>query len=429
MKTIERMGKIAGTITLPGDKSISHRAAFLGALSREGVTVDNFSPGADCASTLKCLSRLGCHVVRKDGMVNISSGEGVLDPQGVLDAGNSGTTARLMTGLLAGIPGFFAVISGDESLRMRPMARVVRPLQAMGARIDGCEGGERLPLAIRGARLSGGEHSPSVASAQVKTALLLAGLSASGSTTVNEKRLTRDHTEIMLDFLEVPIQREGLSVTVYPCNEIPGGSWTVPGDFSAASFWIVAGALCSERGLKIEDTGMNPTRTGALRVLERMGLNPEIRNLRKWGGENVADLFVRTSLLSGTVIDAEEIPSLVDELPILALAATQAQGITEVRGARELRFKECDRIHAVAEGLSALGADIREQDDGWIIKGPCHLHGAKVRSYNDHRIVMTLSIASLVSEGEITIDDTSSVAISDPGFFENMEKVKGRHAA
>lgn len=429
MKTDHITGKIAGKIILPGDKSISHRAAFLGALSPEGVRVENFSPGADCASTLKCLSQLGCHIAREESKVLISRGEGFQDPKGILDAGNSGTTARLMTGLLSGIPGTFAVISGDESLNRRPMARIVRPLQAMGAKIEGREGGERLPLSIKGARLSGEEHTPSAASAQIKTSLLLAGLSASGSTTVNEIRQTRDHTEVMLDFLGVPHLRKGLSVTVYPCNEVPGGSWTVPGDFSAASFWIVAGALCSERGLEIKDSGMNPTRTGVLRVLDRMGLNFETLNPRKWGGENVADLVVKSSRLRSTVIEAEEVPSLVDELPLLALAATQAEGITEISGARELRFKECDRIHATTQGLSALGADIREKEDGWIINGPCSLHGGRVCSFDDHRIVMTLSIANLITDGEVIIDDTSSVAISDPGFLKNLERVSGRHAA
>jgi 3-phosphoshikimate 1-carboxyvinyltransferase len=233
----------------------------------------------------------------------------------------------------------------------------------------------------------------------------------------------------MLDFLGVPHLREGNSFTVYPCNEIPGGEWTIPGDFSAAAFWIVAGALSSEKGLQIKDTGINPTRTGILKVLERMGCVPEIRNRRNWGGEEVADLEVRRSSLRGTVIEADEIPSLVDELPLLALAATQAEGITEVRGAGELRFKECDRIHAVTEGLSTLGAHITEKDDGWIIEGGTPLSGGRVRSFSDHRIVMTFSIASLVTDGKVSIDDTSSVEISDPSFLRELVRKTGENAA
>lgn len=429
MDTLRSGRNISGTIVPPGDKSISHRAAFLGALSSRGMKVENFSPGADCASTLRCLSQLGCSISRNEGSVNISRGGAFHDPQGILHAGNSGTTARLLTGLLSALPGAFAVISGDSSLQKRPMGRVVRPLQAMGARIDGRDGGVKLPLSIRGSRLSGAEHVPSAASAQVKTALILAGLSALGSTTVHEKRPTRDHTERMLDFLGVPHLREGNSFTVYPCNEIPGGEWTIPGDFSAAAFWIVAGALSSEKGLQIKDTGINPTRTGILKVLERMGCVPEIRNRRNWGGEEVADLEVRRSSLRGTVIEADEIPSLVDELPLLALAATQAEGITEVRGAGELRFKECDRIHAVTEGLSALGAHITEKEDGWIIEGGTPLSGGRVRSFSDHRIVMTFSIASLVTEGDVSIDDTSSVEISDPSFLRELVRKTGENAA
>ncbi len=421
---VHSIDKIKGEIILPGDKSISHRAAFLGSLSSEGIRVENFSKGADCCSTLKCLSSTGSLVKSDDTGVIISKGNGFNDPEGPLDAGNSGTTARLITGLISGIENSFAVITGDQSLLRRPMARIVRPLQSMGARIDGRDGADRLPLSIKGVRLSGGEHSPSVPSAQVKTALLLAGLSASESTTVNECGITRDHTEIMLDFLGIPLVRKGLSITVYPCSEVPGASWRIPGDFSAAAFWLVAGALCSEKGLDIKDVGINPTRTGVMPVLERMGLKAELMDHRKWGGEPVADISVRASLLKGTNIEESEIPSMVDELPIVALAATQAEGITVVSGAGELRFKECDRIHAVTQGLRELGADIEEKEDGWIIKGPSKLHGGNVKSFGDHRIVMTFSIADLISEGKVVIDDVSAAAISDPGFFQTLEKVK-----
>ena len=429
METVLGKSMTAGTVVPPGDKSISHRAAFLGALSVHGIRVDNFSPGADCASTLKCLSLLGCDVSMDGSRVGVSKGRFFAAPQTILDAGNSGTTARLLVGLLAGIPGIFAILSGDKSLRARPMGRVVHPLQSMGAKIDGTDGGERLPLAIRGVRLSGGEHIPSAASAQVKTALLLAGLSASGSTTVREPLATRDHTERMLSFLQVPVLKDKNSVTIYPCSEVPGGSWIIPGDFSAAAFWIVAGLLSSERGLEIRNTGVNPTRTGMLEVLERMGAVPEMSNLRQWGGEEVADIRIGKTHLTSTRVDACEVPLMVDELPLIALAATQADGVTEISGAGELRVKECDRIHAVAEGLSALGAKITEKDDGWIIEGPCSLSGGRVRTYHDHRMVMTFSIASLVAEGAVLPDETESAGISDPAFMRELARLTGGNVA
>jgi 3-phosphoshikimate 1-carboxyvinyltransferase len=309
------------------------------------------------------------------------------------------------------------------------MGRVVHPLQSMGARIDGMDGGERLPLAVRGARLSGGECVPSAASAQVKTAVLLAGLSASGSTTIREPLATRDHTERMLSFLQVPLLKDKNSVTIYPCSEIPGGSWTVPGDFSAAAFWIVAGAISSERGLEIRDTGVNPTRTGLLKVLERMGAVPEIRNVRQWGGEEVADLRIGKAHMVATRVEAEEVPLLVDELPLVALAATQADGVTEISGAGELRVKECDRIHTVAKGLAALGADIAEKEDGWIIKGPTPLSGGRVSTKGDHRMVMTFSIASLVTKGEAILEETESAGVSDPAFLRELNRIAGGNVA
>lgn len=414
---------IVGEIKVPGDKSISHRAALLGSLSREGIEVENFSPGEDCASTLSCLRTMGCEV-NKDavsGKVSVKAPDGLKEPSDVLDAGNSGTTARLILGLISGIPNIFAVITGDESLKRRPMGRVAKPLVAMGAKIDGREFGEKLPLAVRGRKLTGGVHTLQVASAQVKTAILFAGLRAQGATTVIEPTLTRDHTEIMLEHLGIPIFRKGLKVTVYPVSTLNGASWTIPGDFSAAAFWIVAAAITGESELQIKKVNVNPTRTGLLRVLQRMGLDYNIEDEILSGGERMATITVRSSYLKGTKVMPEEIPSMIDELPVLAVAATQAEGTTEIRGAGELRVKESDRIQAMTEGLKRMGAQIEELQDGWIIKGKTKLSGARLKSFGDHRIAMALAVAGLAADDSVILEGESCVHISYPSFFEDLK--------
>jgi len=426
MRRVLPARSIRGEIHIPGDKSLSHRVGFLGALSTQGIEVTNFSPGADCASTLTCLAQLGCSVVRDQDRVKISRGGGIRETEGTLDAGNSGTTARLMCGLLAGIPGAFSVISGDESLRRRPMSRVVDPLRTLGARIDGRDGGKRLPLSIRGTRLCGGSYLLPVASAQIKTTLMLAGLSAQGSVTVTEPTPTRDHTEIMLEHLGVPVRREGSSITVYPFEDLPGGSWRIPGDFSSAAFWIVAATLLPDSDLILRGVGLNPTRTGMLETLRQMGLDVQIGSPCLSGGEKMGDLRVKASSLTAISIDAEIVPALVDELPVLAVAATQAEGVTEIRGAGELRVKECDRISAMTEGLRALGASLDEHEDGWTIRGGSKLHGGTVRSHGDHRIAMALAIAGLAADGPVEIDDAACVAISYPDFFDHLAAVAQR---
>lgn len=423
MKQLEPAAAVRGTVTLPGDKSISHRAALLGALATKGVEVSHFSGGADCASTLACLEKIGVRVVRHDDRVAVIRGTAFTDPDEPLDAGNSGTTARTLCGLLAGIPGLYAVLSGDESLRKRPLRRVVDPLRIMGARIDGRDGGALLPLSVRGTRLTGGTHRLATASAQVKTALLLSGLSASEPTTVLEPLATRDHTERLLAFLGIPCTRRGNAVTVFPCGEISGARWRIPGDFSAAAFWLVAASILPESEVRLPGCGINPTRTGALTVLLRMGGAVGIENPGESGGEPEADLVVRSAPLSGTTIAPEEIPGLVDELPVLAVAASQARGITEIRGAAELRVKECDRITAMTEGLRALGGDVEELEDGWLIRGGHPLHGGRVRTFGDHRIAMAFAVAALAADGPVEIDDARCVAISYPGFFETLEAV------
>lgn len=431
MKSIQvkPAGALRGKITPPGDKSISHRAAFLGALSSEGISVSNFSTGADCASTLRCLEQVGCDVFRDGQRVTVSKEDKPGETAGILDAGNSGTTARLLCGFLAGMPGLFSVITGDESLRKRPMARVVSPLRTMGARIDGRDGGSCLPLSIRGTRLAGGTFTLTVASAQVKTALILAGLNAQGSVTVAEPLQTRDHTEIMLNHLGVPVRCEGGAVSVYPCSDLPGGSWRVPGDFSSAAFWIVAATIAEGSELVLEDIGANPTRTGLLSHLQKMGANLEWGPQSLAGGEKQADLKVRGAPLDAVVIGEKDIPAMVDELPVLAVAATQATGVSRIDGARELRFKETDRIRAMTEGLKRLGAKIVELEDGWEIEGPVRLRGGTVDGCGDHRIAMALSIAALAADGPVTVEGGGCVEISYPSFYEDLKTVAACGAA
>lgn len=416
---------LKGTVSVPGDKSISHRAAFLGCLSREGIEVANYSSGADCASTLRCLERLGFSVDRAGQGVRVRRGEGPCEAHVTLDAGNSGTTARLLCGLLSGIPGAFSVITGDESLSRRPMSRVVDPLRNLGARIDGREGGRLLPLSVRGTRLTGGTCTLSVASAQVKTALMIAGLCSQGSVTVIEPLATRDHTEIMLEHLGVPIRREDRTITTYPFDDLPGGSWRVPGDFSSAAFWLVAAAIVPGSELLLPGVGLNPTRTGLLEALKEMGLSVAVEDPSFSGGEPTGTMRVRSSSLEGTCIVREQVPAMVDELPVLAVAATQARGVTEVRGAGELRVKECDRIAAMADGLSDLGADIEARPDGWVIRGPRRLRAGRVDSRGDHRIAMALAVAGLAADGPVEIEGAECVDISYPGFFADLERLSG----
>lgn len=414
---------LKGTVRVPGDKSISHRAAFLGGLSRKGIEVENYSSGADCASTLRCLEQLGFSVERSEQVVRVRRGEGPCEAPVPLDAGNSGTTARLLCGLLSGIPGAFSVITGDESLGRRPMSRVVDPLRNLGARIDGREGGRLLPLSVRGTRLTGGTCTLSVASAQVKTALMIAGLCSQGSVTVIEPLGTRDHTEIMLEHLGVPVRREDRTITTYPFDDLPGGSWRIPGDFSSAAFWVVAAAIVPASELLLPGVGLNPTRTGLLEMLKAMGLSMSVEDPSTSGGEPTGTIRVRSSSLEGTRVVREQVPAMVDELPVLAVAATQARGITEIRGAEELRVKECDRIAAMAEGLSALGADIEAHPDGWVIRGPNRLKGGRVKSRGDHRIAMALAVAALAAEGPVEIEGAECVDISYPGFFADLERL------
>lgn len=410
--------RLAGSVKIPGDKSISHRAAMLGALAQGETWIENFLDGADCLSTLACLRALGAEIEGPDkGRVLVRGrGAGALsEPHDVLDAGNSGTTMRLLLGILAGLP-FFSVITGDSSLRRRPMGRVARPLREMGAAIAGREGGALAPLAVQGGLLQGLHYASPVASAQLKSAVLLAGLLARGETRVTEPHLSRDHTERMLAHFGAPLRRAGPAVSVAGGGKLQGREITVPGDISSAAFFMVAGSIVPEADIILEHTGINPTRTGVLEVLQMMGADITLLNPRESGGEPVADIRVRNSRLKGAEIRGSLIPRLIDEIPVLAVAAAVAEGETVIRDAGELRVKETDRIAAVREELGRLGAAIEELPDGLLIKGGGPLKGGHCHSRGDHRMAMAAATAGLVAEGETVVADAECMEVSFPDF-------------
>jgi 3-phosphoshikimate 1-carboxyvinyltransferase len=407
---------------VPGDKSISHRALLLGALAEGTTTVHNFLRSADCLSTASCLKALGVGIegLEGSGPVTVAGRglQGLAEPEDVLDAGNSGTTARLLLGILAGQP-FTALLTGDASLRRRPMARVTAPLARMGAQILGRRDGSLLPLAVRGGRLRGGHFALPVASAQLKSALLLAGLNAEGETSITEPAPSRDHTERMLAAWGVPLRREGSSVILPAGPRLRAQTVSVPGDISAAAFFLVAAAILPGSQVTIKGVGVNSTRTGVLDVLARMGALVSLTNRHEESGEPLADITVAAAPLQGVEIAGPLIPRLIDEIPALAVAACYAQGETVIRDAAELRVKESDRLAALARELGALGADIRELPDGLIIRGR-PLHGGEVKSHGDHRLAMALAVAALAARGPVTIAGADCVSISFPTFFSQV---------
>jgi 3-phosphoshikimate 1-carboxyvinyltransferase len=408
---------------VPGDKSISHRAALFNALGVGHATLTNFSTGADCATSLSCLADLGVAVQRQDDRVGIDGRglRGLLEPSDVLDCGNSGTTMRLLSGMLAGA-GVFAVLTGDASLRRRPMARVVEPLRQAGARIDGRDAGRLPPLAIGGsAGLRGIEHRPSVASAQVKSALLLAGLFADSPTSVVEPAATRDHTERLLRAMGARVEVSGTTVSVSPAENLRCVDVEVPGDFSSAAFWLVLGVLHPSAEVRVENVGLNPTRTGLLTVLQRMGANVEVIDAREVAGEPVADLVARSSQLGATSVEGDLVPLAIDEIPLVALLGLFAEGETIVKDAGELRAKESDRLAVVADGLSALGGNVVATDDGWRIR-PSRLVFGRADSQGDHRMAMLFALAGAVGEGA-EIGGADSVAISYPSFWADLQRL------
>jgi 3-phosphoshikimate 1-carboxyvinyltransferase len=410
--------RLQGAIRVPGDKSISHRSLLLGAMAHGTTEVRGILRSEDCLATLHALRALGTEIVEPpEGCVRIlgQGPEALREPETILDAGNSGTSLRLLAGLLAGRP-FFSILTGDASLRRRPMRRVVDPLAAMGATLLGRAAGQYPPLAIRGGTLSGIAWKTPVASAQVKSAILLAGLQASGETSVTEPTLSRDHTERMLTAFGVVPQRRGTTVSVPGKARLAAASLSIPGDLSSAAFFIVAAAARPGGEVILRDVGVNPTRTGALEVLAAMGATITQERERSEGGEPVADIHVRGAHLRGTTIGPDLIPRLLDEIPALAVAAALAEGETVISGAAELRVKEVDRLSALAGELAKLGVQVVEERDSLRILGGRRLRRAVVSSRGDHRMAMSLAVAGLFSEGETRIQDVACVETSFPGF-------------
>ncbi len=428
MRVVVRSARgVLGTLQVPGDKSISHRAALVGALASGPTEVSGFLEAEDCLNTLRALGALGVEVTRKEpGQYRIDGvgPEGLEEPDRVLDCGNSGTSARLLLGLLAAQP-FWSILTGDDSLRRRPMERVTLPLRQMGATVVGRHEASHLPLAIHGRRpLRGGHYRLAVASAQVKSALLLAGLYADDPVTVEEPEASRDHTERILSRFGARINRDGRRVTITPGGQLRGQSVQVPGDFSSAAFFLLLGCVGHESRLTIRGVGVNPTRTGLLDVLTEMGADVRLTESVN-GGEPTATLTATTSRLRGTRVGGALIPRLIDEFPVLAVAAAVAEGVTEVTDARELRVKESDRIFTLASELPKLGVRIEEREDGFLIRGGNPLMGARVNTHGDHRMAMALIVAGTLATGQTVVEDTGCIATSFPGFISTLQALTG----
>ena len=412
---------IKGELTFPGDKSISHRALMFAGLAEGESRISNLSTGVDVQSTRKCLEACGIKISNDRNDV-IVKGRIFSDPTEPLDCGNSGTTTRLLLGLLAG-QGINATFVGDSSLSARPMNRILEPLSQMGLKCESHDG--KLPITIHKSDLNGIQYECPVASAQIKSAILLAGLGSSGKTSVEEPILSRDHTEKMIHGLGVDISIKGLTATVSNLSSpFSSFQFSIPGDPSTAAFFAASAALVPNSEIVLNRVLANPTRTGFFATLEKMGTG--IKCLNKWEetGELIGNLKIFHKSLQGINIDGNDVPGLIDELPIIAILATQARGKTEVRGAEELRIKECDRIHAVCKNLEKMGADIQELDDGFIINGPTPLYGAEIETFHDHRIAMAFAIAGLVVHGKLVLDHPECASISYPEFYDELERMK-----
>lgn len=422
---IKPSGKLRGEITVPGDKSISHRSVMLGSIAKGDTRISGFLTGEDCLSTIDCFKKLGIdiEVNGTDVTVHGKGLKGLSAPAETLDVGNSGTTLRLMSGILSAQP-FTTRLTGDSSIQKRPMGRVASPLGLMGAKITSENEKMTAPLTIEGQRLHGIDYTLPVASAQVKSALILAGLYADGETRITEPDATRDHTEIMLNYLGADIRKEGDTIVVRPTAELTGKDITVPGDISSAAYFIAAALISKDSEVLIKNVGVNPTRTGIITAFKAMGGNIELTNERTVCGEPVADILVRSSRLHGVVIKGAIIPKLIDEIPVIAAAACYASGETVIADAAELRVKESDRIKTMAAELGRMGATVIQTDDGMIILGGIPLHGAVCESYNDHRVAMSVAVAALGAKGETQIKDCGCVDISFPGYFDALMSLR-----
>lgn len=418
-----KVNQLKGEVTIPGDKSISHRAIMLGALSLGTTEVTNFLQGADCLSTIDCFRQLGINIENKQDRILIHGKgiDGLLAPTAILDAGNSGTTIRLISGILAAQP-FETTLTGDASIQKRPMKRIMEPLSMMGADIKSLHHNDCAPLIIHGQSLHGIHYHSKVASAQVKSAILLAGLYGDTETKVTEPILSRNHSEIMLRTFGANVNTENTTVTISPHPLLEGQKVHIPGDISSAAYFIAAGLLVPGSDILIKNVGINPTRSGIIDVAKAMGGNITLLN-ENYDGEPTADLHITYSRLHGTTIEGDIIPTLIDELPVIAVMAAVASGTTIIKDAAELKVKECNRIDVMVENLSAMGCDITGTDDGMIINGSDHLTGAVIQPYDDHRIAMSFAVASLIAQGETEIINSDCVAISYPEFYSDLARL------
>ncbi|MBE5962646.1 MAG: 3-phosphoshikimate 1-carboxyvinyltransferase [Lachnospiraceae bacterium] len=434
-----RVKKITGRIQVPGDKSISHRAVMFGALADGMTEIHGFLQGADCLSTISCFKELGIRIendpARNQVKVYGKGLHGLSAPSGMLDVGNSGTTMRLISGILSGQP-FESNLTGDDSIKKRPMGRIIKPLSLMGADIISIPANNCAPLRINGslktrilnhghetASLKGIHYESPVASAQIKSSILLAGLYADAPTSVTEPYVSRNHSEIMLRTFGADVKTEGTTATIKPDPILQATKVTVPGDISSAAYFIAAGLMVPDSELVIEHVGINPTRDGILEVCRMMGADLTLENESDDNGEPYADIHVKTSSLKGITIGGSLIPRLIDELPVIAVLACAAEGTTIIKDAQELKVKESNRIDVMVQNLSSMGADITATEDGMIIHGGKSLHGAVINSKKDHRIAMSFAIASLIADGTTTIQDTSCVTISYPTFYQDLKRV------
>ena len=418
---LRTVSHLRGEVTVPGDKSISHRSVMFGSIAKGTTEIHNFLEGADCLSTISCFQNMGINIENKNGIVTVRGNglRGLKAPNCVLDCGNSGTTTRLISGILA--PQTFDVtLTGDESIQKRPMKRIMEPLSMMGADITSIRDNGCAPIMIRGKQLHGIHYHSKVASAQVKSAILLAGLYAEGETTVTEPKLSRNHTELMLKFFGADIHTSGTSSTVLPASELYGNKIHVPGDISSSVYFVAAGLIIPNSEILIKNVGINPTRDGLIRVCKAMGADITLLNENRDYSEPTADILVRTSNLKGTIIEGDIIPTMIDELPTVALMACFAEGTTIIRDAAELKVKESNRIAIMVQNLKAMGADVEETEDGMIIHGGKPLHGAIIDTKKDHRIAMTFAVAAMAAEGETEILDADCVNISYPEFYKDL---------
>lgn len=417
---IQKIKKAVGQIKVPGDKSISHRAVMLGSLASGVTEISGFLKGADCLSTIDCFRKMGIDIDINGENVTVHGNglRGLKKPDEMLYTGNSGTTTRLLCGILAG-QNFDTSITGDVSIQKRPMGRVVKPLSMMGAKIEN----EYCPLYITGTKLHGIDYKMPVASAQVKTAIILAGLYADGETVIHEIEKSRDHTELMLSAMGADLTVDNLDITVKPTNDLTAVNVDVPGDISSAAFFLVLGAIMPNSQITVTNVGINPTRTGIIDVLKDMGADITLENVHTSADETVADITVRSSSLKGTTVGGDIIPRLIDELPIIAVAAVFADGQTVIKDAQELKVKETNRIRAIVDEFNKCGIDITETDDGMIINGGKSIHGADFKTYGDHRMAMSLTVLAQLADGESTLDDSDCACVSYPTFFDDFYKL------